>query len=147
MPLTDEQQLVEFGFPRDRVQYALKVTNNGGLQQAMDWYVQLFLSLLCRLLAHADEPLPATDQDLIDIGQQDSNKQAIVNPYQDEDKGKGTVGGDKDIGKEEDAPKEEKQPQASCLKCNECDKKFSSVDLAHLHATKTGHSDFAESHG
>lgn len=37
MPLTDEQQLVEFGFPRDRVQYALRVTNNNGLQQAMDW--------------------------------------------------------------------------------------------------------------
>lgn len=46
MPLTDEQQLVEFGFPRDRVQYALKVTNNGGLQQAMDWYVQLFFFIV-----------------------------------------------------------------------------------------------------
>jgi hypothetical protein len=100
---------------------------------------------LCRLLAHADEPLPATDQDLIDIGQHDSNKQAVLNPYQDEDKGKGTVGGEGDIGKEEDAIKEEKHPKASCLKCNECNKKFSSVDLAHLHATKTGHSDFAES--
>ena len=44
---------------------------------------------LLRLLAHADEPLPATEQDLIDIGQHDDNKQAVFNPYQDEDKGKG----------------------------------------------------------
>lgn len=96
-------------------------------------------------MAHSDEPLPAIDQDLIDIGQHDTSKQKVFNPYQDEDKEKGTVGGKRDIDREEGVPKKEKQPQASCLKCNECDKKFSSVDLAHLHATKTGHSDFAES--
>lgn len=145
MPLTDEQQLIEFGFPRDRVQYALKVTNNGGLQQAMDWYKRSLLLSLFRLLAHADEPLPATDQDLIDIGQHDNSKQAVFNPYQDEDKGKASVNDGVDFGKVDDAPKEEKQPQPSCLKCNECNKKFSNVDLAQLHATKTGHSDFGES--
>lgn len=32
----------------------------------------------------------------------------------------------------------------NCLLCNECGKLFSSVDFAQLHATKTGHEDFAE---
>ncbi|KAJ2034924.1 hypothetical protein GGI03_003094 [Coemansia sp. RSA 2337] len=34
---------------------------------------------------------------------------------------------------------------AQSIKCNECDKLFSSADLAQVHATKTGHQDFAES--
>jgi len=32
-----------------------------------------------------------------------------------------------------------------CLVCNDCDKKFTSVAFAQLHASKTGHEDFAES--
>lgn len=95
---------------------------------------------MLRLLAHADEPLPANEQDLMDIGKPDGGKPAAFNPYQDEDKGKGSV----DEGRE-DAPQEERQPPASCLKCNECNKRFSTVDWAQLHATKTGHVDFGES--
>ncbi|KAJ2757231.1 hypothetical protein GGH94_000695 [Coemansia aciculifera] len=34
---------------------------------------------------------------------------------------------------------------AQSIKCNECNKLFSSADLAQVHATKTGHQDFAES--
>jgi UBX domain-containing protein 1/4 len=86
-----------------------------------------------RLLAHADEPLPAIEQE--------SDKHAIFNPYQDEDKGKGTISEEE----RKDAPQEEKQPEASCLKCNECGKRFRNVDWAQLHATKTGHVDFGES--
>ncbi|XP_063699621.1 UBX domain-containing protein 1-B [Culicoides brevitarsis] len=40
-------QLVDMGFPKDRAEYALKVTNNQGMEAAMEW-----------LLAHADEEIP-----------------------------------------------------------------------------------------
>lgn len=33
----------------------------------------------------------------------------------------------------------------SCLKCNTCDKRFTSVDFAQMHAARTGHDDFSES--
>ncbi|KAJ2812668.1 hypothetical protein FBU31_007556, partial [Coemansia sp. 'formosensis'] len=34
---------------------------------------------------------------------------------------------------------------AQSIKCNECNKLFASADLAQVHATKSGHQDFAES--
>ncbi len=33
----------------------------------------------------------------------------------------------------------------NCLQCDECGKKFSSVELAQLHSTRSGHCDFSES--
>lgn len=44
---------------------------------------------------------------------------------------------------DEDA-KEAEDSEPKALRCNECDKLFSSVALAQLHATKTGHQDFDE---
>ncbi|KAJ1753542.1 hypothetical protein IW139_004453 [Coemansia sp. RSA 353] len=37
MTMGDKEQLLEFGFPELHVDNALKATNNGGLQQALDW--------------------------------------------------------------------------------------------------------------
>lgn len=39
--------LMDMGFPKEKAERALEVTNNKGVEQAMEW-----------LLAHADEPLP-----------------------------------------------------------------------------------------
>lgn len=46
----DINYLLEMGFPRERIDYAIKVTNNQGMEAAMDW-----------LLAHTDEEIPTED--------------------------------------------------------------------------------------
>ncbi|TDG43148.1 hypothetical protein AWZ03_010440 [Drosophila navojoa] len=46
--MSDIQTLMDMGFPRDRVEYALKVTSHKGVEMAMEW-----------LLAHGDEEIPA----------------------------------------------------------------------------------------
>uniref|UniRef100_A0A336LRM7 CSON015194 protein n=1 Tax=Culicoides sonorensis TaxID=179676 RepID=A0A336LRM7_CULSO len=46
----DINYLLEMGFPRERIDYAIKVTNNQGMEAAMDW-----------LLAHTDEEIPKED--------------------------------------------------------------------------------------
>uniref|UniRef100_A0A182LZJ0 UBX domain-containing protein n=1 Tax=Anopheles culicifacies TaxID=139723 RepID=A0A182LZJ0_9DIPT len=45
--MSDIQMLIDMGFPKEKAERALEVTNNKGVEQAMEW-----------LLAHADEPLP-----------------------------------------------------------------------------------------
>ncbi|XP_049277132.1 UBX domain-containing protein 1-A [Anopheles funestus] len=45
--MSDIQTLIDMGFPKEKAERALEVTNNKGVEQAMEW-----------LLAHADEPLP-----------------------------------------------------------------------------------------
>lgn len=45
--MSDIQTLMDMGFPKEKAERALEVTNNKGVEQAMEW-----------LLAHADEPLP-----------------------------------------------------------------------------------------
>uniref|UniRef100_A0A182QJE4 UBX domain-containing protein n=1 Tax=Anopheles farauti TaxID=69004 RepID=A0A182QJE4_9DIPT len=45
--MSDIQMLMDMGFPKEKAERALEVTNNTGIEQAMEW-----------LLAHADEPLP-----------------------------------------------------------------------------------------
>ena len=37
-------------------------------------------------------------------------------------------------------------PSKTCLKCNQCGKKFSAIEQAEMHASRTGHDDFQESH-
>ncbi|XP_011195795.2 UBX domain-containing protein 1 [Zeugodacus cucurbitae] len=44
----DVQTLIDMGFAKERVEYAIKITNNKGVEPAMEW-----------LLAHADENIPA----------------------------------------------------------------------------------------
>ncbi|XP_065360375.1 UBX domain-containing protein 1 [Calliphora vicina] len=43
----DVQMLMEMGFPKERAEYAMKVTNYKGVEPAMEW-----------LLAHVDEEIP-----------------------------------------------------------------------------------------
>uniref|UniRef100_A0AAG5CWA1 UBX domain-containing protein n=1 Tax=Anopheles atroparvus TaxID=41427 RepID=A0AAG5CWA1_ANOAO len=47
--MSDIQTLMDMGFPKEKAERALEVTNHKGVEQAMEW-----------LLAHADEPLPPT---------------------------------------------------------------------------------------
>lgn len=45
--MSDVQTLMDMGFPKDRVEYALQVTSHKGVEVAMEW-----------LLAHVDEEIP-----------------------------------------------------------------------------------------
>ncbi|ALC43400.1 CG8209 [Drosophila busckii] len=45
--MSDVQTLMDMGFPRERVEYALQITSNNGVEMAMEW-----------LLAHVDEEIP-----------------------------------------------------------------------------------------
>ena len=47
MAPSDKEMLVEMGFPAERVDVALRITKNAGLQPAIDW-----------LAEHMDDPLP-----------------------------------------------------------------------------------------
>lgn len=47
--MSDIQTLVDMGFPKERAERALQVTNNKGVEAAMEW-----------LLAHADEDIPSS---------------------------------------------------------------------------------------
>ncbi|XP_030385354.1 UBX domain-containing protein 1 [Scaptodrosophila lebanonensis] len=50
--MSDVQTLVDMGFSKDRVEYALKVTSHKGVEPAMEW-----------LLAHVDEAIPEQRED------------------------------------------------------------------------------------
>ncbi|KAJ2388026.1 hypothetical protein GGI05_003906, partial [Coemansia sp. RSA 2603] len=54
--------------------------------------------------------------------------------------------GEAEVEAESSAPTDDATPaHAQSLVCNECGKQFANADLAQYHATKSGHSDFAES--
>lgn len=89
--MSDEEKLLEYGFPPDKVKRALQATNNAGVQAALDW-----------LAEHQDD-----NSDLHSEGPVDNDPKS--------------------------------------LRCNDCQKLFSTVELAQLHAAKSGHQDFSES--
>lgn len=96
----------------------MRATKNSGLQPALDWIEE-----------HPDggffddDKVPADDKPITTT---------------DDDKGKG---------------KETGEPEASTVipddfkkafKCSQCEKTFASIEMAELHASKTGHDDFSE---
>jgi hypothetical protein len=51
---------------------------------------------------------------------------------------------DNEAAFQSDAVEESKAAQKTCLKCNQCGKKFSEIEQAELHAARTKHDDFQE---
>lgn len=115
--MSDIQTLVDMGFPKEKAERALQVTNNKGVEAAMEW-----------LLAHADEDIPSGS------GSSSSTEQQQQPPQSDESSSAGT-------GAESAAD----PPVAKSLKCDECGKLFKSQDEVEFHAAKTQHSSFSES--
>lgn len=57
--MSDIQTLVDMGFPKERAERALQLTNNKGVEAAMEW-----------LLAHADEDIPSSSGSSLSTPQQ-----------------------------------------------------------------------------
>ncbi|CAD7079786.1 unnamed protein product [Hermetia illucens] len=116
------QTLIDMGFDRARAERALQVTNNKGVEPAMEW-----------LLAHADEDIPSEPQRTVagDPAQASPDE----GPSQSSDAGASTS--DNGSG----APKEE----AKSLRCDACSKLFVTSAEMEFHAAKTGHTSFSES--
>ncbi|ETN60943.1 hypothetical protein AND_007421 [Anopheles darlingi] len=121
--MSDIQMLMDMGFPKEKAERALEVTNNKGVEQAMEW-----------LLAHADEPLPPATTVSTGSTPADgtgTSETASSTPAADGE----TEGGD---GTSAEAV-------AKSLKCDECGKLFKSQEEVEFHAAKTQHSSFSES--
>ncbi|XP_055709378.1 UBX domain-containing protein 1 isoform X2 [Phlebotomus papatasi] len=121
--MSDVQVLLDMGFSRERIERALAVTNNKGVEPAMEW-----------LLAHADDELPNEVVTSPPTGTAESVPAELPQSTEqgkvDEAEGK-TEGNDETVAKS--------------IKCDECGRQFRSSVEVEYHAVKSGHSSFSES--
>uniref|UniRef100_A0A2M3Z982 Putative ubiquitin regulatory protein n=1 Tax=Anopheles braziliensis TaxID=58242 RepID=A0A2M3Z982_9DIPT len=118
--MSDIQTLVDMGFPKEKAERALEVTNNKGVEQAMEW-----------LLAHADEPLPPVTTPSTAADGTSTSETTSSTPAAD--------------GETADGDDTSADAVAKSLKCDECGKLFKSQEEVEFHAAKTQHSSFSES--
>ncbi|XP_065078398.1 UBX domain-containing protein 1 [Ochlerotatus camptorhynchus] len=118
--MSDIQTLVDMGFPKERAERALQVTNNKGVEAAMEW-----------LLAHADEDIPSSSGSSSSVQQQ---------PLSDDTSTEAAA-----IAAAASTASDDSAQVAKSLKCDECGKLFKSQDEVEFHAAKTQHSSFSES--
>uniref|UniRef100_A0A6B2EGD1 Putative ubiquitin regulatory protein n=1 Tax=Phlebotomus kandelakii TaxID=1109342 RepID=A0A6B2EGD1_9DIPT len=120
--MSDVQILLDMGFSQERIERALAVTNNKGVEPAMEW-----------LLAHAEDDLPS---DVVASPPTGTVELAPAEPPQTSEP------------KEGDEPGEtaaEGEDVAKSIKCDECGRQFRSSVEVEYHAVKSGHSSFSES--
>ncbi|XP_058056154.1 UBX domain-containing protein 1-B [Anopheles bellator] len=122
--MSDIQTLMDMGFAKEKAERALEVTNNKGVEQAMEW-----------LLAHADEPLPPSTGSA---------------PATSSGSGDGSAPGTEAPSETATPATDDSAPSsggtvAKSLKCDECGKLFKSQEEVEFHAAKTQHSSFSES--
>ncbi|KDN42782.1 hypothetical protein RSAG8_06536, partial [Rhizoctonia solani AG-8 WAC10335] len=124
---TDRDQLISMGFAPERVEWALKATNNAGLQPAMD-----------HILENDGKPVPelsnvtSTNVPPPQTGEDDEDTEALRAQYGDaaasSSEGNPSAGG-----------------VAQSIRCSQCGKTFRDTALANFHAEKSGHDQFEES--
>ncbi|EDV50413.1 UBX domain-containing protein 1 [Drosophila erecta] len=119
--MSEVQTLMDMGFPRERVEYALEVTSNKGVEPAMEW-----------LLAHVDDPIPSRPSAGESPGPGAQPAAAV-------DSSAGAASSSTSGAGETSAP------VAKSLKCDECGKVLRDHTEVEYHAAKTGHSQFSES--
>ncbi|KAG0379830.1 hypothetical protein BGX24_011429 [Mortierella sp. AD032] len=119
---SDADQLVEMGFPRNRVLKALRATKSAGLQPAMDWLVD-----------HSEDP--DIDDPILEhtggaLGTASSTPAA---------------GGDDDSTEKEGDVIQDGEQTAQSLICQDCQMLLRDAEAAQRHAMRTEHVNFAES--
>lgn len=119
--MSDVQTLMDMGFARERVEYALQVTSNKGVEPAMEW-----------LLAHGDEEIPAN----WNSGESPASTENRQTSGED-----AAAAAPSSSGAEPSAG----SPVAKSLKCDDCGKVLKDHTEVEYHAAKTGHSNFSES--
>ncbi|KAI9440838.1 ubiquitin-related domain-containing protein [Lactarius indigo] len=130
--MSDKDVLISMGFDPARVEWALRATNNKGLQPAMDF-----------ILEHNDDPIPdatsgaaATSSEQpqsVPMDEDDDEETAALRAVYGVSPG-AAAQADSDAGVE-----------ARSIKCSECGKIFKNTALANFHAEKSGHDQFEES--
>ncbi|KAG9127920.1 hypothetical protein FRC07_007571 [Ceratobasidium sp. 392] len=125
---TAKDQLLSMGFAADRVDWALKATNNAGLQPAMD-----------HILENDGKPVP-------DLGSVAAAQPAAPAAGGEDDEDlellEARFGGAGDASSSAAALSE---GVAKSIKCSQCGKIFRDTALANFHAEKSGHDQFEES--
>ncbi|XP_059613828.1 UBX domain-containing protein 1 [Phlebotomus argentipes] len=123
--MSDVQVLLDMGFTRERIDRALAVTNNKGVEPAMEW-----------LLAHADDDLPSEVVTSPPTGAVEITESVPESSQTNEAKPKEE--GETAAASNDDAV-------AKSIKCDECGRQFRSSVEVEYHAVKSGHSSFSES--
>lgn len=116
--MAEIQTLIEMGFPKERAEKALAVTNYKGVEPAMEW-----------LLAHADEP-DLSQEYIISGNSSIAPEPATADPVAAEPAASSSASSEQ---------------EAKSFKCDECNKLFKNQDEMEFHAAKTNHSSFSES--
>ncbi|KAI9458407.1 hypothetical protein BJY52DRAFT_1186888 [Lactarius psammicola] len=131
--MSDKDVLISMGFDPARVEWALRATNNKGLQPAMDF-----------ILEHNDDPIP----DVTSGAAATSSAQPQSGPM-DEDDDEETAALRAVYGVSPGAAAQADDSgagvEARSIKCSECGKIFKNTALANFHAEKSGHDQFEES--
>lgn len=130
--MSDKDVLISMGFEAARVDWALRATNNRGLQPAMDF-----------ILEHNDDPIPEPGA-VPSAGSGSTGAAEPMDEDEDEDtaairaaygKASANVASSPDVG----------DGEAKSIKCAVCSKVFKNTALANFHAEKSGHDQFEES--
>ncbi|OAX35414.1 DNA-binding protein [Rhizopogon vinicolor AM-OR11-026] len=120
----DKETLLSMGFDPARVDWALRATNNRGLQPAMD-----------HIIENEGKPVPdpsaaapsASTGEPMDVDGDDEDEEALRSLMRTQTSASGAV------------------EEAKSIKCSECGKIFKNTALANFHAEKSGHDQFEES--
>ncbi|XP_071454498.1 UBX domain-containing protein 1 [Hetaerina americana] len=135
MASQDINLLEDMGFSRERIDRALAVTGNTGLEPAMDW-----------LLAHADEPIETAQSDTktgsLSLHMPNEAPQSEVLAEESEVQ---ATSKEDDSSEPSASNNASSEMSAKSLKCDECNKLFATQLEVEYHAAKSGHSSFSES--
>ncbi|KAI0262306.1 ubiquitin-related domain-containing protein [Gloeopeniophorella convolvens] len=127
--MSDKDVLISMGFDAARVDWALRATNNRGLQPAMDF-----------ILEHSDDPIPDPSAQAPAASSAPSAGEPMDEDDEDTAALRAAYG-----GAAGQAAPAEGGVEARSIKCTECGKIFKNTALANFHAEKSGHDQFEES--